>query len=115
MAPVMITACVILIWTHGGLNAFALIPLGVLLVLFPINIWLGRKTGEYRARSQRAADTRIKFVRELISAIRVVKYYAWERPLYAGITRSREAELKEVKDGLIVRSWMVRFSYVTTQ
>eukprot|EP01122_Echinamoeba_exundans_P001097 TRINITY_DN1103_c0_g1_i2.p1 TRINITY_DN1103_c0_g1~~TRINITY_DN1103_c0_g1_i2.p1 ORF type:complete len:1319 (+),score=357.16 TRINITY_DN1103_c0_g1_i2:146-4102(+) len=106
MAPVMITACTILIGTHGGLKAFSLIPLAVLALLFPINIWLGKKTGEYRARSQRAADTRIKFVRELISAIRVVKYYAWERPLNVGIAKARAAELKEVKSGLMIRSWM---------
>lgn len=106
MAPVMIIACTILIWTHGGLGPFALIPLAVLFVLFPINIWLGKLTGDYRGRSQRAADSRIKFVRELISAIRVVKYYAWERPLNAGITASREAELKEVKASLMIRSWM---------
>jgi hypothetical protein len=104
----MITACTILIGTHGGLKAFSLIPLAVLALLFPINIWLGKKTGDYRARSQRAADTRIKFVRELISAIRVIKYYAWEGPLNVGIGKARAAELKEVKAGLMIRSWMVR-------
>jgi ribosomal protein L39E len=75
IAPVQIIVCTGLIWPQLG--PFALISIGLLVVVFPLNIWFARLTSKYRFLQQKATDVRVKFMREVINAIRIVKYYAY--------------------------------------
>lgn len=49
----------------------------------------------------------MKLVKEFISAIRIVKYYAWEKPFTQNILNSREAELHQHRKSLAIRAEMV--------
>jgi ABC-type multidrug transport system fused ATPase/permease subunit len=79
----------------------------VLVITFPITGILGRRIGTLRLAQQIASDQRVKLVKELISAIRIVKYYAWETPFAENIAKFRKVEVSRVKDTLMNRAIML--------
>jgi ATP-binding cassette subfamily C (CFTR/MRP) protein 1 len=79
------------------IGVFCLIPLGILLLAFPFLGAIGRRLPVARQKVQQAADIRVKLTTEFISAIRIVKYYAWERPFLAKIDEAREVEIGHLK------------------
>jgi ATP-binding cassette subfamily C (CFTR/MRP) protein 4 len=48
-------------------------------------------------------DRRVNYLNELIQGIRVIKYYAWERPFADVVDQTREAELKHLARYLMSR------------
>ena len=86
------------------IGVFCLIPLAILLLALPIIIGFGKYLPVVRLNVQRAADVRVKLTTEFISAIRIVKYYAWERPFLAKIDESREAEIKHLKKIAVINA-----------
>jgi hypothetical protein len=87
--------------------AYALIPLGVFVLSLPVSGIISSRFGGLRAKQQMASDNRLKLVRELISAIRIVKYYAWEIPFERNIDKFREAEIDRVKSTALTRATAV--------
>lgn len=57
---------------------------------------MGAKVGFWKDAQQAATDNRVKLVKELISAIRIVKSYAWERPFLKNLTDARQKELDAI-------------------
>jgi ABC-type multidrug transport system fused ATPase/permease subunit len=85
---------------------FALIPLGLLFLGMPIMAFTSLNIGPMRLAIQQRTDERIKLTTELITAVRIVKYYAWERPFYNNIDSSREQELQSLKKFLTARAYL---------
>jgi len=46
---------------------------------------IGRRFGTLRGLIQKAGDKRLKFTNELLTGIRIVKFYAWENPFMRNI------------------------------
>lgn len=107
VAPFQIIVVVILLWLQIG--PFSLIPIAVLAISFPLTAYFGKKTGDYRFSIQEITDSRVKLVKELILAIRIVKYYAWEKPFKRNIEETRKQELKEYRSLHIARAMMLFF------
>ena len=51
----------------------------IIIFMLPLQGILGKKIAKERRESQKYADTRLKTTNELISSMRVFKYYAWEK------------------------------------
>lgn len=107
ISPLIIIVNTLLAWFYAGLGPLALLPAGMLIIAFPIFFHLGKKNGRARAKSQAAADTRILLLREILSAMTIIKYYAWERPLGLNVLTARDVELDRIKASLYIRSWML--------
>eukprot|EP01122_Echinamoeba_exundans_P009591 TRINITY_DN342_c1_g1_i1.p1 TRINITY_DN342_c1_g1~~TRINITY_DN342_c1_g1_i1.p1 ORF type:complete len:1306 (+),score=276.46 TRINITY_DN342_c1_g1_i1:705-4622(+) len=95
VAPIQLIVVTGLLWKEIG--AFALIPLAVFVVSLPVNGFVSARFGPLRTKQQLASDSRLKLIRELVSAIRIVKYYAWEVPFEQNINEFRERELERVR------------------
>jgi ABC-type multidrug transport system fused ATPase/permease subunit len=95
VAPIQLIVVTGLLWKEIG--AFALIPLAVFVVSLPVNGFVSARFGPLRTKQQLASDSRLKLIRELVSAIRIVKYYAWEVPFEQNIDAFRERELERVR------------------
>lgn len=102
VAPVQLIVVTGLLWKEIG--AFALIPLATFVVSMPISGIVSSKFGGLRFRQQQASDQRLKLIRELISAVRIVKYYAWEVPFQANIDKFREYEIERVRKTAMTRT-----------
>jgi len=75
-------------------------------LVFLIFFFFG-SVGTVRFAQQKATDARVKFVKELVSAMRIVKYYAWEVPFRQNINKARELELKSVAQSIWVRAQLL--------
>jgi ABC-type multidrug transport system fused ATPase/permease subunit len=80
-----------LIYVEVGVSMFA----GLVLVaaLLPILLICFGMYAKSRIRKSKIADFRMKLTNEVLSGIRILKYYAWEIPFFEKIDRIRESEL----------------------
>ena len=70
----------------------ALIGLVLMLLSSPVNAKLMSKVYTLYFAKMKIADERVKIVNELLGGIRIIKYYAWERPFARKITQIRDRE-----------------------
>lgn len=94
LSPAQLIVVTGLIWKDIG--PFALIPFGVFFLTMPVAGFVSARLGGLRSAQQAAIDSRLKLVRELISAIRIVKYYAWEVPFGRNINKNRDEEIRRI-------------------
>lgn len=85
-------------------NYYLVILVGVVIVFLPISIKLGRKVGLLHYLASLKGDRRLKLINELLSGIRIVKYYAWENAFKENIENQRDKELKDVYQMTLNRS-----------
>lgn len=111
VAPIQIIVAIILISLQIG--AFSLITLGIMVILFPINFIYGKKLGVTRMIAQQSTDTRVKLLTELIQYIKLIKYYAWEKPLTEKIIEARNEELKHLTEFGKARAIMIFTLFIT--
>lgn len=57
-----------------------------------------------RQQAQVFTDERIKSISELLSGIRIVKFFAWEKPILDKVATSRKRELGKVRKLLAIRA-----------
>ena len=58
----------------------------------------------------RLKDERAKMVNEVLNGIKVVKLYAWEKPMQNQIEEIRERELVLIKKGALVKNLIDAFN-----
>mmetsp|Transcript_13658 Transcript_13658/g.13206 ORF Transcript_13658/g.13206 Transcript_13658/m.13206 type:complete len:1517 (+) Transcript_13658:272-4822(+) len=93
IAPFQIIVALALIYQQVGVTMF--IGLGFLLVMIPLNGFIFVELNAVRRRKVQSTDVRVKIMNEILSGIRVIKYYAWESAFNKKIggVRLRELEL----------------------
>merc|ERR1719401_2628593 len=50
--------------------------------------------GKYRRKTLQFSDKRVKLMNEILNGIRIIKFYAWEKPFSKHVDKHREDELK---------------------
>ncbi len=81
---------IILIFEIG--YAPALAGMAFLFVLFPCQNYFAAEIGKIRRRMIKFTDERVKLINESLQAIRVIKLYAWEKPIESRVNAVREKE-----------------------
>lgn len=90
----IIVALALLYWFLGPATFAGVL---VMLVLIPTQMRTATVLGGFRKRMMRFTDKRVKVVNEVLQGIRVIKYFAWEKPFLGKISQLREEEVKLVK------------------
>lgn len=85
------------------LIVFVQLPFGTFLVSLPVVGYLNSIYARRLQNMKLATDSRLKLVRELLNAIRIIKYYAWEVPFEQNIERFRVAEVDRQKQTTTAR------------
>ncbi|KAG5983187.1 hypothetical protein E4U55_000581 [Claviceps digitariae] len=70
----------------------------VLVLATPISVFLGKLIYHAQKRVRKAQDARISLVTEYLASIKVIKYFAWEKPVTEKILQSRAVEQKNLWD-----------------
>lgn len=109
--PVEVIILGYLIYQQIGLSG--LLGIAFMLCFMPLQIWMGVMTGEYRKRTVKKSDIRIRLMSEIINGIQVIKMYAWEIPFGKIIKKIREDELKQIRGSLLIRGTLVVFMIVS--
>ena len=71
------------------------------LILLPVYVSLSKRQAGAQHRSLGAADARVQTTTELVSNIRLIKYYAWEACFQRRVSKLRQEELKKLRSRLI--------------
>lgn len=83
--------CMSLLWAHIGVSVFA--GLGVILLSMPLSGFIASRVRSCQKQLMEAKDERVLLTTEVLSAIKVIKLYAWEISFGQRINDLREREL----------------------
>jgi hypothetical protein len=87
----------LLLWRTGG--AYGLPALGVVVVVLPLQYYLGYRIATYKMANAAVSDGRVLRMHEILLAVKLVKFYVWERPF------ARQVEEVRFCGGVDVRTF----------
>ncbi|KAG8182125.1 hypothetical protein JTE90_002619 [Oedothorax gibbosus] len=97
--PAKIILIIVIMWQYLGPSTLA--GVGVMVFLFPISYYLSRIGETYTDKQMEMKDTRLKYMNEILSGIKILKLYAWEIPFGAKVTEARKQEIKWIRYSLL--------------
>ncbi|CAH3112435.1 unnamed protein product [Porites lobata] len=127
IAPLAVCVVAFFCWQEVGL---AVLPgVFLFLCLVPFQWWIGRFFVRLRSKIAALTDERIKVMNEIISGMRVIKMYTWEKPFAKLVANLRRQEINQTKwyaffraingafyiSALAVISFVVFTTYVMTE
>ncbi|CAG8501320.1 6139_t:CDS:10 [Gigaspora rosea] len=86
----------------GGIGDVALV---ILLILFPVQYKLGRLTSNIYNSISNITSSRIHLMSEILTAIKVIKFYAWESYFRERVGKVRNKEWTQMITGLVLKVW----------
>jgi ABC-type multidrug transport system fused ATPase/permease subunit len=95
LAPFQIIVALALIYEQVGVATF--VGLGFMFFMVPLNGLIFQKMTGIRKTKVKETDRRVKLMNEILSGIRVIKYYAWENAFTQKINIIRLRELDLLK------------------
>ena len=105
IAPLQIIISLVLIYKQVG-NA-TWVGIAYMFLLMPINTWVFAVVGKMRRKVLKHSDSRVKMMNEILTGIRIIKFYAWERPFGKEVERVRAKEV----DALTKMSYVVAVGF----
>ncbi|XP_064629834.1 multidrug resistance-associated protein 1-like isoform X2 [Lineus longissimus] len=99
-APLTIAAALVYLWTILGVATLA--GIGVLVIIFPVNVIFAKLSRTLLFGTMRYKDARLKTMTEILSGMKVLKLYAWEPAFEENITEIRKDEMKTLKSAAII-------------
>ncbi|XP_060888186.1 ATP-binding cassette sub-family C member 4-like [Labrus mixtus] len=101
VGPLQAAAVVGLLWVEIG--ASCLVGMVVLMFLMPVQTLFGRLFSTFRSKTAALTDNRIRTMNEVVSGIRIIKMYAWEKPFSALVTEVRRKEISKIMKSSYLR------------
>ena len=92
VAPLQIVIALVLIYQQVGDATW--VGVGFMVALAPVNIIVFSVVGKMRRKVLKYSDLRVKMMNEILAGIRIIKFYAWEKPFKKEVGMIREKELK---------------------
>uniref|UniRef100_A0A9J7XB22 ABC-type glutathione-S-conjugate transporter n=1 Tax=Cyprinus carpio carpio TaxID=630221 RepID=A0A9J7XB22_CYPCA len=102
VAPIEIALCFFFLWQHLGPSALA--GIATVILIFPLNGFIAKMRSKLQEVQMTYMDGRIKLMNEILSGIKILKFYAWENAFRERILGCREKELNALKKSQILYS-----------
>uniref|UniRef100_A0A673JJL0 Cystic fibrosis transmembrane conductance regulator n=1 Tax=Sinocyclocheilus rhinocerous TaxID=307959 RepID=A0A673JJL0_9TELE len=101
MGPLQAAAVIGLLWQEVGASCLA--GIAVLIFLMPLQTMFGKLFSKYRSKTAAFTDSRIRTMNEVVSGIRIIKMYAWEKPFAALVNDVRRKEISKIMSSSYLR------------
>ncbi|XP_039870832.1 multidrug resistance-associated protein 4 isoform X1 [Simochromis diagramma] len=101
VGPLQAAAVVGLLWNEIGPSCLG--GIGVLLILMPVQSMFGRLFSKFRSKTAALTDSRIRTMNEVVSGMRIIKMYAWEKPFAALVSEVRRKEISKIMKSSYLR------------
>ncbi|ORY16095.1 ABC transporter type 1, transmembrane domain-containing protein [Clohesyomyces aquaticus] len=101
--PVQVVVAVVLLYNILGYSSIA--GVSMMLILLPINLYVSKQFAKIQKLILAATDARIHTTNEVLSNIRIIKYFAWEQRFIGQVNEKRYTELKFLRRRYIL--WAV--------
>lgn len=95
VTPLQIGIAIFLLW--GQLGVATMGGVGVMLLLLPINGVITAYIRKYQVALMKQKDKRTKLMNEILSGIKVLKLYAWEKSFEGRVEDIRGSEINSLK------------------
>lgn len=93
MIPVMLAMCII--YCTQQLGALTWVAIGIFFLMIIIQVICVSAAQPVRMKVLEKTDARVKLMNEVLTGIRVIKYYCWEKPFKGKVHDIRKVELKQ--------------------
>ena len=93
--PVQVTLAIVLLYRILGYSSIA--GISMMFILLPINLTISKKFASIQKQILAATDARINTTNEVLSNIRIIKYFAWEQRFMGLVNEKRKTELKHLR------------------
>ncbi|XP_060072940.1 ATP-binding cassette sub-family C member 4-like isoform X1 [Ylistrum balloti] len=90
VGPCQAIPVLIILWQELGPSTLA--GFVVLLLLVPVQSWMGKLFSKLRHKTAIHTDERVKVMNEIITGMRVIKMYCWEKPFGELVSKLRKCE-----------------------
>ncbi|KAF9098810.1 Multidrug resistance-associated protein 4 [Mortierella sp. AD031] len=94
---------VVIALAFAELKIAAVPALVILVLLFPVQYLLSFYTARVNAMATNSTTARIHIMSELLTAIKLIKFYAWEPYFRDRVTRVRAKEMGELRRGMYLK------------
>ncbi|NXE20453.1 MRP6 protein, partial [Ardeotis kori] len=102
LAPIRIIICFVFLWQLLGPSA--LTSVAVFLFLLPLNFVITKKRSQFQETQMKHKDERAKLTNAILSDIKVIKLYGWEKTFMEKVLSIRKQELQALKRSQILFS-----------
>ncbi|KAM9598635.1 ATP-binding cassette sub-family C member 6 isoform 4-T4 [Morphnus guianensis] len=102
LAPIRIIICFVFLWQLLGPSA--LTSIAVFLFLLPLNFMITKKRSQFQETQMKHKDERAKLISAILSDIKVIKLYGWEKTFMEKVLGIRKEELQALKRSQILFS-----------
>uniref|UniRef100_F1LR52 Multidrug resistance-associated protein 4 n=1 Tax=Rattus norvegicus TaxID=10116 RepID=F1LR52_RAT len=92
--PLQAIGVTILLWVEIGISCLA--GLAILVILLPLQSCIGKLFSSLRSKTAAFTDARIRTMNEVITGMRIIKMYAWEKSFADLITNLRKKEISKI-------------------
>ncbi|ODQ63098.1 hypothetical protein NADFUDRAFT_72210 [Nadsonia fulvescens var. elongata DSM 6958] len=100
--PVTMGVALALLIINIGVSALA--GYGLILVSMILIVLLAKNIMKLRGLANKATDSRLSLMREVLQSMRVIKFYAWEDAYFESLTKIRKTEMNLIKSMLVLRN-----------
>ncbi|CAO1316194.1 unnamed protein product [Diamesa serratosioi] len=82
---------------------------GIVFILsfIPIQSWIGKKTANFREKTTKRTDIRVRFMNEIITGIQLIKMYGWEKSFAKLIGKTRRKEIQAVRGNAYIQALLI--------
>ncbi|XP_025017234.1 multidrug resistance-associated protein 4-like isoform X3 [Tetranychus urticae] len=101
LGPLMGVVALIYMIYILGLASLGLVI--VLILLIPYQAITAKYSDKFRAQTAKLTDKRISLMEEMISAIRIIKMFTWEKSFADIISQIRKKEIKKIRNAAILK------------
>ncbi|KAK1170047.1 multidrug resistance-associated protein 4-like [Acipenser oxyrinchus oxyrinchus] len=113
IGPLQAAAVTALLWQEIGPSCLA--GMAILVFLMPLQTCFGRLFSKLRSKTAAFTDTRIRTMNEVVSGMRIIKMYAWEKPFAKLVTEIRRKEISKVKKSSYLRGMNMASFFVASK
>uniref|UniRef100_A0A7M4G370 Multidrug resistance-associated protein 4 n=1 Tax=Crocodylus porosus TaxID=8502 RepID=A0A7M4G370_CROPO len=111
--PLQAIAVTVLLWIEIGPSCLA--GMAVLIILLPLQTCIGRLFSSFRSRTAAFTDVRIRTMNEVITGIKIIKMYAWEKAFADLVNSIRRKEISMVLKSSYLRGLNLASFFVASK
>ena len=105
MIPLTLIICIVSVITQMGNITW--VAIGIYILMIVIQTFATFSSRKVLLKTKKVTDARVKLMNEVLTGIRVIKYYCWEKPFKGKIGEIRDVELKLTKK----LSWIMSLGF----
>ncbi|KAG5461125.1 MAG: hypothetical protein BJ554DRAFT_6729, partial [Olpidium bornovanus] len=100
-----VEAALILVLAFYEIGYSAFPALAFVLLLLPVQFQLGKISSRLSSESTQITTTRVHLMSEILTAIKLIKFYAWELPFSDRLAEIRASEMALIKKNMYYKSF----------